>query len=69
MCLGQQYALTEASYLTARLLQHFDAIEPVKLGDLPAPVGLENGQWNMPKTDGLTKPPTNVTVRLRRARA
>ena len=28
-CLGQQFALTEASYLLVRLLQEFEAIEPV----------------------------------------
>ncbi|KAJ5101401.1 hypothetical protein NUU61_003623 [Penicillium alfredii] len=27
ICLGQQYALTEASYTVARLLQHFDTLE------------------------------------------
>ena len=29
ICLGQQYALTEAGYLVVRLLHEFDAIEPV----------------------------------------
>lgn len=29
ICLGQQFALTEASYLLVRLLQEFDIIEPV----------------------------------------
>lgn len=29
ICLGQQFALTEASYLLVRLLQEFDAMEPV----------------------------------------
>lgn len=28
ICLGQQYALTEASYVTARLLQEFGGVEP-----------------------------------------
>jgi len=27
ICLGQQYALTEASYTVVRLLQHFDTLE------------------------------------------
>ena len=27
MCVGQQFALTEASYVTVRLLQMFDKIE------------------------------------------
>lgn len=29
ICLGQQFALTEASFLLCRVLQQFDAIEPV----------------------------------------
>jgi len=29
ICLGQQYALTEAGYLVVRLLQRFDVVEPV----------------------------------------
>ncbi|EMD00115.1 hypothetical protein BAUCODRAFT_63612 [Baudoinia panamericana UAMH 10762] len=28
ICIGQQFALTEASYVTVRLLQRFDAIQP-----------------------------------------
>ena len=35
LCLGQQLALTEASYITIRLLQTFDVIE--KVGDEPYP--------------------------------
>lgn len=35
-CLGQQYALTIAGYLSVRLLQQFDAIEPVDdLSEIP----------------------------------
>ncbi|KDN71804.1 putative cytochrome P450 [Colletotrichum sublineola] len=34
ICLGQQYALTEASYLTVRILQEFSKIE-----------GLDHGDW------------------------
>ena len=29
ICLGQQFALTEASFLLVRLLQEFDALEPI----------------------------------------
>jgi len=34
ICLGQQFALTEASYLIVRLLHQFDAVEPADLGDM-----------------------------------
>lgn len=27
MCLGQQYALTEAAYVTTRLVQRFEGVE------------------------------------------
>lgn len=30
ICIGQQFALTEASYVTVRLLQRFDQIEAGK---------------------------------------
>ncbi|KAK2036264.1 cytochrome P450 [Colletotrichum somersetense] len=33
ICLGQQYALTEASYLTVRILQEFSKIEGLDKGD------------------------------------
>jgi cytochrome P450 len=33
ICLGQQYALTEASYVTVRLVQEFSAIESRDPGD------------------------------------
>jgi cytochrome P450 len=32
ICIGQQFALTEASYVTVRLLQRFDRMESL-LGD------------------------------------
>jgi len=56
ICLGQQYAITEASFMLVRLMQHFDAIE--WLG--------ESG--SISKGLGLTMFPANgVPVRLRRA--
>ncbi|KAK5174120.1 uncharacterized protein LTR77_001200 [Saxophila tyrrhenica] len=33
ICLGQQFALTEASYLLVRLLQQFDAMEPTNAAE------------------------------------
>lgn len=35
ICLGQQFALTEASYVTVRLLQRFDAIENMDRDPVP----------------------------------
>ncbi|KAE9972846.1 hypothetical protein BLS_008316 [Venturia inaequalis] len=58
ICLGQQYALTEASYLLVRLVQRFDRIEFV--GEA------EGGR--LKKGFGLTMfPADGVKVRLRRA--
>ena len=34
VCLGQQFALTEASYVTVRLLQRFDQLESVETGSI-----------------------------------
>jgi hypothetical protein len=52
----EQYALTEAGYLTVRLLQRFDTIQPVD--DLA----------HIPQTVAVTMEPKNgVNVRLRRA--
>ncbi|TKA57540.1 hypothetical protein B0A49_13148 [Cryomyces minteri] len=36
VCLGQQYALTEAAYLVVRFLQRFDRIDPVSGADADA---------------------------------
>lgn len=58
ICLGQQYALTEASYLLVRLVQRFDRIEFA--GEA------EGGR--LKKGFGLTMfPADGVKVRLRRA--
>lgn len=35
ICLGQQFALAEASYVTVRLLQRFDAMENLETDPVP----------------------------------
>ncbi|EXJ95573.1 hypothetical protein A1O1_00695 [Capronia coronata CBS 617.96] len=55
MCLGQQFALTEAGYVICRLLQRFDAIE--KLDDSDAEL----------HDYSLTTAPVSVNVRLHQA--
>lgn len=35
ICLGQQFALTEAGYITVRLLQRFDKIDGSAMENLP----------------------------------
>ena len=58
ICIGQQFALTEASYVLVRMLQHFDAIEPIDKADM----------WKMRKGMGLTMwPGDGVKVRLHKA--
>ncbi|KAK3675515.1 hypothetical protein LTR78_004598 [Recurvomyces mirabilis] len=58
ICIGQQFALTEASYLLIRLLQKFDKIEPTDLQEMR----------QMRKALGLTMwPRDGVKVRLHRA--
>ena len=56
ICLGQQFALTEASFLLVRLLQQFEAIEPV---DRVAMQRMKKGQ-------GITMMPAECQIRLRR---
>lgn len=59
ICIGQQFALTEASYVLVRLLQRFDRIEAVE------------GELGLPVTSNLTLtscPARPVTLRLREAR-
>jgi cytochrome P450 len=59
ICIGQQFALTEASYVLVRLLQRFDKIEAV-----PA-------ELSFPTTSELTitsSPGRPVTLRMRQAR-
>ncbi|KAK8196854.1 cytochrome P450 52A12 [Phyllosticta capitalensis] len=59
ICLGQQFALTEASYVVVRLMQRFDAVEGVGLESRPVRHGLT-----------LTDAPADgVRVRLRAAKA
>lgn len=57
ICIGQQFALTEASYVLVRLLQHFDRMEPV---DRPEMLKLR-------KQLGITMAPDGVKVRLHKA--
>lgn len=65
VCLGQQYALTEANYLVARMLQRYDGIELVQ--SETHPIGFADGKWDIPKLEGITKAPKAVNVRLRKA--
>lgn len=58
VCIGQQLALIEASYLLVRMLQHYDAIEPVDREDMAA----------LKKGLGLTMwPAGGVKVRMHKA--
>ena len=60
ICLGQQFALVEASYLLVRLLQQYDSIEPFDRADMA----------KMRKGMGLTMwPADGVKVRLHQAKA
>lgn len=59
VCIGQQFALIEASYLLVRVLQQYDAIEPVDGKDMSA----------LKKGLGLTMwPASGVKVRMHEAR-
>lgn len=61
ICIGQQFALTEASYVVARLLQRFDKIE--------APPGTDLYSGRVPQNLTLTSCPKNpVTLRGHLAR-
>ncbi|KAK4635923.1 Cytochrome P450 monooxygenase alt2 [Fulvia fulva] len=58
ICIGQQFALTEASYVLIRMLQQFDAIEPVDRAKMA----------KMRKQIGLTMwPGDQVHVRMHKA--
>ncbi|KAK5127192.1 hypothetical protein LTR85_008554 [Meristemomyces frigidus] len=58
ICLGQQFALTEASCVLVRLLQHFDSIEPVDRAEMT----------RFKKGMGITMwPGDGVKVRLHKA--
>jgi len=54
ICLGQQFALTEAAYVTVRLLQKFDKIDGSEMSGLPC-------DWNLTLTG---RPRYGVNVRL-----
>lgn len=59
ICIGQQFALTEASYVVVRLLQRFDAIEAAE------------GQFEKVIRSNLTLtscPANPVTLKLREAK-
>jgi cytochrome P450 len=59
VCLGQQYALTEASYLLVRLLQTYDRVEHA-----------DGAEARLKKNFGLTMFPANgCKVRMRKANA
>ncbi|KXL51422.1 hypothetical protein M433DRAFT_386533 [Acidomyces richmondensis BFW] len=58
ICLGQQFALTEASFVLVRVLQQFDAIEPANRAQMQ----------KLRKEQGITMwPADGVKVRLHRA--
>lgn len=57
ICLGQQYALTEASYVVLRILQKYESIE--------AADGTSHDE--VPLSSSLTTAPALATVRLRKA--
>lgn len=58
ICLGQQFALVEVSCVIVRMLQHFDAIEPIKREEMS----------KMKKGLSLTVVPAEgVRVRLHKA--
>lgn len=60
ICLGQQFALTEAGYCIVRMLQRFDAIENLDPDDMEG--GKELYQYS------LTTAPLEVNLRLRAAK-
>ncbi|KAB2574148.1 Cytochrome P450 52A12 [Lasiodiplodia theobromae] len=57
ICIGQQFALTEAGYVVVRLLQRFEALEAEEVGEAPG--------YRMTLT---CAPSVGVKVRLREAR-
>jgi cytochrome P450 len=58
ICLGQQFALTEAGYVTVRLLQKFDKIDGSAMRGLPV-------DWYLTLTG---RPKYGVSVRLHAAK-
>ena len=59
ICLGQQFALTEASFVLVRFLQEFDKMEAMDLSSLE----------KLPKGLGLTMWPEDSRVRFHKAKA
>ena len=57
ICIGQQFALTEASFVLVKILLAFDRVEAVDAVDLA----------KLNKKMGVTMPPKDVKVRLHRA--
>jgi hypothetical protein len=57
ICLGQQFALTEAGYVTVRLLQKFDGIDGSAMRGLPV-------DWTLTLTG---RPKYGVKVKLHAA--
>ncbi|RMY29740.1 hypothetical protein D0866_08486 [Hortaea werneckii] len=62
ICLGQQYALTEAGYLLVRFVQRYDRVE---LDPKSAAAAVKNGRVR--KTIGLTLAPMEVRLRMHEA--
>jgi cytochrome P450 len=59
ICLGQQFALTQAGYVTVRMVQRFDRVENLDLEALDKPF----------HSMGLTAAPAKVLVKLHEAEA
>lgn len=59
ICLGQQFALTEASFVLVRMLQEFDAIEPVDRASM----------GKLKKNLGLTLWPVDSRLKFHKAKA
>ena len=59
ICLGQQFALTEASYLLCKALQKFDAIEPVDRAEMS----------RLKKGLGVTMWPRDANIKCHKAAA
>lgn len=65
ICIGQQFALTEAGYVTVRLLQRFESIEGV--GNTWEPVEKGGLGWNRLYLALTMSPADGVKLRLKEA--